>query len=77
MQRKIKILGIILCSKETLFDTIAKNQVGDGAQNCVQPILDTNNSVGSRTAAADNVGAAIVAYVALSGRSRTDVVICN
>ena len=37
----------------------------------------TNNSVGSRTATVGNVGAAVVAHVACSGRSRTNAVICN
>ena len=37
----------------------------------------TNDSVGSRTAAACNVGAAIVAHVACSGCSRIDAVRCN
>ena len=36
-----------------------------------------NNSVGSRTAAAGNFGAAIVAHVARGIRSRTNAVICN
>ena len=36
-----------------------------------------NNSVDSRTAAAGNVAAAVVAHVARSGRSRTNAVICN
>ena len=35
------------------------------------------NSVGSRTTAAGNMGAAIVAHVARSDRSRIDAVICN
>ena len=42
-----------------------------------EPISVKNNWVGLRTAAVDNVGAAIVAYVARSGRSQTDTVICN
>ena len=41
------------------------------------PISATNNSVGSRTAAAGNMSAAIVAHLAHSGHSRTDAVICN
>ena len=36
-----------------------------------------NNSVGSRTAAAGNVGAAIVTHVACNVRSRTDAVVHN
>ena len=39
--------------------------------------FSSNNSVGSRTAAADNMDAAIVAQVTLSGHLRTDAVICN
>ena len=37
----------------------------------------TNNSVGLQPTAARNVGAAIVAHVARSGRSRINAVICN
>ena len=43
----------------------------------LKPLLVTNNSVGSRTAAAGNVGASIVSHMACSGCSRTDAVICN
>ena len=43
----------------------------------VKPFSVTNNSVGSRTAAAGYVGAAIVDHVARSGSSRIDAVICN
>ena len=42
-----------------------------------KPLSVTNSSIGSRTAAAGNVGAAIVAHLAGSVRSRTDVIICN
>ena len=45
-------------------------------QRCrIKPLSVTNNNVDSRTAAAGNVGAAIVAHVARSGRSRIDAVI--
>ena len=43
----------------------------------LKPLSVTNNSVGSRTAAASKVGAAVVAHLAGSGRSRTDAVICG
>ena len=43
----------------------------------LKPLSVTDNSVGSQTAAAGNVGVAIVAYVAHSVSSRTDAVICN
>ena len=45
--------------------------------NDLEPFSVTNNSVGSRTAAADIVGAAVVVHVAHSGRSWVDAVICN
>ena len=41
----------------------------------LKPPSVTNKSFGLRTAASGNVGAAIVAHVALSGRSRIDAVI--
>ena len=43
----------------------------------IKPLSVTNNIVGSRTAIAGNVGAAIVAHVVRSGRSRTNAAICN
>ena len=43
----------------------------------VKPFSVTNNSVGLQPTAARNVGAAIVAHVARSGRSRINAVICN
>ena len=43
----------------------------------LKPLSVTNNSVGLRTAAAGNEGAAFMAHVARSGRSRIDAVICN
>ena len=43
----------------------------------LKPLSVTNNSVGSGTAAAADVGAAVVAHVASSGRSRIDAVFCN
>ena len=42
-----------------------------------KPFSVTNNSIGSQTAAAAKVGAAIVARVVCSGRSRIDDVICS
>ena len=42
-----------------------------------KPLSVTNNSVGSRTAAAGNLSAAVVFQVACSGRLRTDAVTCN
>ena len=42
----------------------------------VKPPSVKSNSVGFRTAAAGNVGAAVVAH-APRGRSRIDAVICN
>ena len=42
-----------------------------------KPFSVMNNSGGWRTAAAGNVGAAVVAQVAYSGRLRTDAVICS
>ena len=41
------------------------------------PYSDTNNSVGSRTAAVGNVGAAVVVHVASNVRSQIAAVICN
>ena len=46
-------------------------------RGCLRPYSFTNDSVGLRTAAVSNVGAAIVVHVASSGCSRTDAVICN
>ena len=43
----------------------------------VKPVSVMENSVGSRMAAAGNVGAAIVTHVVRSVHSRTDTVICN
>ena len=43
----------------------------------LKPLSITHTSVGSRTAAAGNVGATVLLHVAKSGRSRTDAVICN
>ena len=47
------------------------------SDDIVKTLLATNTSVGSRTATAGNVGPAIVAHVAHSGRSHTDTVIFN
>ena len=41
------------------------------------PLLVTSTSVSSRTATVGNVGAAIVAHMVCSGRSRIDADICN
>ena len=43
----------------------------------LKPLPVTKNSVGLRTAAAVNVGAALLAHVTCSGRSQTDDVISN
>ena len=43
----------------------------------IKPLSATNNSVGSRTAAVGNVGAAIIPHVGRSGRFQIDAVICN
>ena len=43
----------------------------------LKPLSVTNNSIGSRTAASGNVGAAILTNVARSCRSWIDGVICN
>ena len=47
------------------------------AISALKPLSVTNNSVGSRTATASQVGQNSSAYIARSGRSRTDAVICK
>ena len=53
------------------------NSNGMWVESAFKPLLVTNNSFGSRTAAADNMGAATAAHVARSVRSRIDAVICR
>ena len=50
-------------------------KVPPGRKAEIKPISVTDNSVSSQTAAAGNVGAAVVAQVASSGSSQTDAVI--